>query len=118
MTHNIIRKPDFLRLVAEDSGFTLKDTYTFFTSFVRVLARCLVSGKEINIFGFGKFYVKDIPEHQGWDGINKIWFTKKGVRRVNFKFASTLTNLVKEFKDINDIEKYINSDEESEEVVE
>jgi len=94
---NTIHKPDFIKLVAQDAGFTVTDTKIFWESVERIFARSLLAGKILNIGGFGKLYVKDIPEvENAYDHINKKRYTRKPSKRIVFVIASTFKNLLKD----------------------
>ena len=99
LDEDLILKHNFIRLIAQDAGFTIRDTYTFFNSFLRVIARCLIAGKTINIASFGKFYVADIPAYESWDNINKKTFWRDASKRIVFKISSTLKNTLNEYLD-------------------
>ena len=52
-------KADIAELIAEKTGFTVKDTKIVLEQFLEEVKDCLVEGKHLEIRGFGTFRVKN-----------------------------------------------------------
>ena len=52
-------KADIVELIAEKTGFTVKDTKIVLEQFLEEVKDCLVEGKHLEIRGFGTFRVKN-----------------------------------------------------------
>lgn len=60
-----ISKAQFIAMVAEDTGFTVKDTKEVVESTLATLASQLSANEEISFQGFGKFGVKHRAARKG-----------------------------------------------------
>jgi nucleoid DNA-binding protein len=89
-----IGKDAFIRLVAHEANFTMKDTYLLWSTIEKIIARAVEAEIPISIPGFGKFTVTTIPPRNHWDGINKKFVNVGETKHVNFRVSSTLRNLV------------------------
>lgn len=92
-----ITTSSFIRLLAQESGFTLTDSKIFLKAFIRVFARVILSGKVLHIVGFGTMYVKEIQcSDKGWNGLQQKYYERKPSRRINFSISSVFKKLLKE----------------------
>ena len=62
-----VTKPDIVRAVAEQNGFSLKRSTEIVESTIEIVKKTLESGEDVMISGFGKFCVKDKRERKGWN---------------------------------------------------
>ena len=58
-------KSDLVDLISKKTGKTKADTKAFFDAFVQTVGEALSKGEEVNIIGFGKFYVRKRSERTG-----------------------------------------------------
>lgn len=87
-----VNKHQFLKILRKEAKFTISDTNFFWNAFQEIIIRILREGKEVNLSGFGKFYVKNIEPHSAWDQVHKVWYDKPASRRIVFKLSSTFKN--------------------------
>ncbi|HBD95448.1 MAG TPA: hypothetical protein DC057_14865 [Spirochaetia bacterium] len=87
---NEITTQKFIRLLAQDAGFTVDDTRILFKSFIRLMARIIVSEKTLRLSGIGKVYVKTIPARKMWIGLKKkeAWVDES--KRIVFQFSRAI----------------------------
>jgi nucleoid DNA-binding protein len=98
-----INKTEFIRLVANEAGFTISDTRIIWNTMQKVIARIIVAEKTLNLTGFGKFYISVTPPGRAWDQINKQYYDREESKRVVFRLSSTIKNLWNnEFKNVMD----------------
>lgn len=88
-----INKDALIRTIAERTQFNLGDTREFLDTLIEVFEEALVNGEEIDIYGFGKLIVQELPERKG-SGL----FGRKVLppaRRVFFRLSRNLRDAVK-----------------------
>lgn len=100
-----INKSMFIRLLAEESGFTLTDTRDFWNAFEKLFAKFIINRANVNISGFGKFYVKKVKAFRAWDGLNKKRFDRPETERICFTPSKTLSRLKTVLHDFEYIEE-------------
>ena len=62
-----VTKPDIIKAVAEQNGFTIKHSAETVEILVETIKRTLESGEDVLFSGFGKFCVKEKKERKGWN---------------------------------------------------
>jgi len=95
----VINKATFLKLVADDSGFTLTDTREFWNSVERVFARVIISGMTLSIGGFLNTMVCVVPPKMAFH-INHMKVTKvPAFVRIHFKVSNVFKSLINQYKE-------------------
>lgn len=59
-----MHKKEFIKTVAKQSEATEKDVKIILDTILELISRELTRGREVNLTGFGKFYVKEYPERE------------------------------------------------------
>jgi DNA-binding protein HU-beta len=54
-----------IQTLVEKNGLTKADATVAVTQVIQAISDCMSQGKEINLIGFGKFSVKDVPARTG-----------------------------------------------------
>lgn len=106
--YDIIGNPMFLRLLALESGFTVADTRIFFNAFKRIIEMILVSGKILNLYGFIKIYVKNIPgsalDKPAWDQLHKKRYNRKPSIRISYVVSPAFKEKIKKYAEDGEID--------------
>jgi DNA-binding protein HU-beta len=89
-----VLKPDFIRLLANESQFTLGDTMKIWNSIEVLIERIIENGKDIEIAGFGRFYSKTIKEHKHWSNLTKEYIMVPEKKGMVFKVAKPFQNAI------------------------
>jgi len=94
-----IRVQEFVRMLAEESGFTIKDTRVFYIALVRTFLKVLGSERKLHLTSFLTLYYAYQKPKIIYNGIfgryeEKLSDTKG---RIRFKFSRIFRNQVKEF---------------------
>lgn len=100
----VIGKNEFYRIVARYAQFSIGDVEYMWSVIEQVFAIAIEEDAILDLRGFGRLYVKDIPEFKGWDGVNKKYITKKGSKRVVFKLAENIKNSWKDEEENDELE--------------
>ena len=62
-----MNKLEFIRKLAEKTGFTQKDTERFFNAHNETIMQTLSDGEKIQVIGFGSYEVHDRKAREGRD---------------------------------------------------
>ena len=62
-----MNKTELIERIAEEAGVAEDEARKYFKAFEEVVTASLRAGEEIQITGFGKFYVR---EQKAWEGVN------------------------------------------------
>lgn len=62
-----MNKLEFIRKLAEKTGFTQKDTEKFFNAHNETIMQTLSDGEKIQVIGFGSYEVHDRKAREGRD---------------------------------------------------
>ena len=60
-----MNKTELIERIAEEAGVAEEEARNYFKAFEEVVARSLRAGEEIQITGFGKFYVREQKAREG-----------------------------------------------------
>ncbi len=60
-----MKKEGLVEALAEKTGKTKTDAKKFLDAFVQVVTETLAKGEEVNITGFGRFYIRERSERVG-----------------------------------------------------
>jgi DNA-binding protein HU-beta len=60
-----MNKTEFIEKVAEEVGGTVNEAQRYFDAIENVVTSALKSGEEVQITGFGKFYVQERAAREG-----------------------------------------------------
>ena len=58
-----MNRTDFINLIAENAGIPKYKAKMFYKTFIKTLMEVLESGEKVNLYGFGKFYIKERGEY-------------------------------------------------------
>ena len=59
-----MNKGEFLRAVAEETGFTIKDTTAFYDAYNKVVLDAMKKNEKIALVGFGTYEAKQKPARE------------------------------------------------------
>lgn len=62
-----MNKSDFVKKLAEKTGFTQRDTEKFFNAHNQTIMETLSDGDKVQVVGFGSYEVHDRKEREGRD---------------------------------------------------
>lgn len=98
-----LNKDLFIRMLANRCNYTISDTNNFLDNLISLFEECIESDTEIDVRGFGKLYIQTLPERKGFKPITRrpgegIAMRYPEAKRVIFRLASNLRNLVKNSK--------------------
>ncbi|MBQ3564939.1 MAG: HU family DNA-binding protein [Alphaproteobacteria bacterium] len=60
-----MNKAELIRAISEKSDLTAKNAEKFLDSFVEIIIDTVKKGEEVNLIGFGSFFVTDREERTG-----------------------------------------------------
>lgn len=116
MNKSIIRKSSFIKLVAQESGFTINDTKIFWKAVERVIAKSLLADKVLHIGRFGVLYIKDIPasteERPAWNVFRGKYFQRKASKRIVFHISTTYKKLAEGYQTEEEFNQELDNDNE------
>lgn len=91
-----MNKQQFIKAFADRAQFTQKDAGIAFEAMAETIAETLKTGEEIQIAGFGKFYVQKKPAKEGINPqtLEKVSIPEKDVPKFKFgdSFIKTIFN--------------------------
>lgn len=88
-------KKDLIAMVANDTGFTKKDVRIVVDSVFENIAKVLMSGTNLNITGFGKFYTNVVQGRTGRNPYDGKEYTVATNRYPKFTSSKNFRELVK-----------------------
>ena len=59
-----MNKGEFLRAVAEETGFTIKDTTAFYDAYNKVVLDAMKNNEKVALVGFGTYEAKQKPARE------------------------------------------------------
>lgn len=89
-----LTKKDIINNIAEQTGYTKKDITEIVNSTLSQVNDALVSGKEVDLAGFGKFSISERAARQGINPLTKEKITIAASKGVKFKVAKALKDAV------------------------
>ncbi|MFV0255781.1 MAG: HU family DNA-binding protein [Erysipelotrichaceae bacterium] len=92
---NVLNKKVIADVLAEKHDFSKKEATDVVNDFVEVITDALAKGDTVDLFGFGKFLVKDRPARQGVNPATGEKIQIKASKVPAFKAAKALKELVK-----------------------
>jgi nucleoid DNA-binding protein len=96
---NEINKPQFLRLVADYSGYKVKDVNAIYNAIIKVFELCISNKIGMYLSKIGRLKYTIWHEHDGWNYIKREPMHIPEVTQVSFLLVPTLRNLVKKKKE-------------------
>lgn len=90
-----LNKKQLVDIVAEETGFTKKDTTTVVDAVLSAITTSLAEGNKIDLSGFGKFEVKERAARQGINPVTKEKIEIAATKVPSFKAAKALKDAVK-----------------------
>ena len=60
-----MNKGEFIKTLADKTGFTQKDAVAFYDAFIETITETLKGGEKVQLVGFGSFEVKARAERIG-----------------------------------------------------
>jgi DNA-binding protein HU-beta len=94
-TAGAISKKDLVNAIAEKSEYTKEAVHDIATAVFEEIADTLSDGKEISIYKFGTFSVKDTEPRTGRNPATGETIEIPAGKRVSFKFSSFIKKSVK-----------------------
>jgi len=90
----IVNKEKLIRLISKKSRFNLGDTRILLDTLIQVFEEQIAEGNEIDIYGFGKIIVQELPER---DGSPLVTDGEKlpPAKRLYFRLSENIRRLVK-----------------------
>lgn len=83
-----MNKTELISRIAEQTGYTKKDTTAVVDILCEVIKEVVASGDEVSISGFGKFSVSERAEREGRNPATGESMTIKASKSPKFKAAS------------------------------
>ena len=89
-----MNKQQFIKAFADKAQFTQKDAGIAFEAMAETIAETLKNGEEIQIAGFGKFYMQSKPAKEGINPqtLEKVSIPEKDVPK--FKFGDSFKDAI------------------------
>ena len=91
---NKVTKKELAEILADKYGYTKKEANEVVTTIFDEIAANLAAGNEIDISGFGKFYVKERKEREGINPATGQKITISSSRAPAFKAKKALKEAV------------------------
>lgn len=85
-----MNKQEFVKAIADKSGYTIKDTAEFLDAYLEVVKEALLDGDKISLVGFGTYEVKEIAEKQGVNPATGEKITIAACKKPVLKFSSAI----------------------------
>ena len=89
-----MNKSELVRAVSDKSGSTIKDAEKFLDSFVEMIIDTVKKGEEVNLVGFGSFFVTDREERTGRNFRTGALIQIPASKAVRFKAGKGLRDCV------------------------
>ncbi len=93
-------KGEFIKKLADTTGYTIGDTRHFVNSLIEVFSDCVLNDIQLDIRGFGRLYIQTLKEHvgskptRGVKGVTeKVLYPES--KRVIFKLAKNIRDCTK-----------------------
>jgi len=89
----MLNRDDLARRVAHRGGYGVGDMKDVLEVLEEVIVDAAKQGEEIKFGQLLKILIKDVPEKECWDGLNKVYKTRAAKRVPKVKLLSQLTNI-------------------------
>lgn len=89
------QKTEFIKLVAEKTGISQKETKQVIDAALEVIADCLKNGERVTLTGFGTFEVRSRQAREGVNPQTRSKIQIPATKTPGFSASSTLKELVK-----------------------
>lgn len=89
----MLNRNDLARRVAHKGGYSVGDMRDVLETLEYVIADAVAQGEEIKFGKLLKILLKDVPEKECWDGLNKVYKTRPAKRVPKVKLLSQLDNI-------------------------
>jgi DNA-binding protein HU-beta len=90
-----MQKTEFIKVVADKTGRSQKETKEIIDEALNVIADALASGRKVTLTGFGTFEVRERQEREGVNPQTRAKITIPATKTPGFSASSTLKDLVK-----------------------
>jgi len=94
----LMNKGEFIKLMSDKSGGTIKEAALYYEAFVATIEESLLAGEKIQLLGFGNFEVKEVA---GRMGVNPQTGEKVAIpasKKPAFKFGANFKSLINKKK--------------------
>ncbi len=91
----MVRDPEFIKRLAA-KGYTKREARIILDDFERVVMEAMAEGEEVQLYGFGKFGIKEVKEHQMREVHTHEWITVPGYKRPKFTPGLVFQRAVRE----------------------
>ncbi len=88
-----MNKSEFIKVMADKAGFTLKDAGVAFEAMVATVVETLKTGEKIGIPGFGSFELKRKPAGMKFNPLTKTKIKVAAKNVPAFKFGNSFKQL-------------------------
>ena len=89
-----MNKGEFIKALAEKTGFTNKDAAAAYDAFVAVITDSLKAGEKVQLIGFGTFEVKDVPAKTGINPQTKAKVDIPACKKPVMKFGKAYKDML------------------------
>ncbi len=89
-----MNKSEFVKAIADKTGYTLKDIAVFVDAYLEVVKEALIDGDKISLVGFGTYEVKEVAEKQGVNPATGEKITIAACKKPVLKFSSALKDSI------------------------
>ena len=83
-----MNKSEFIRAIASNGGYTIKEATIAYDAFVASVAEGLKNGEKIALTGFGTFEIKERPAREAFNPLTKEKVMLKASKAPAFKFGT------------------------------
>ena len=90
----LLSKKDFIERYAKENEVTKKVAEEVVDNFIKTLTSALSEGNDVRFIGFGSFYIKTIPQHEGVNPQTGEPMIIEESKRVSFKSGKKLKDSI------------------------
>lgn len=91
---SIIKKEDVANALAQRNDISKAKAKTYVNDVFAIIQEALQQENDVDVYGFGKFSIKENPARQGINPLTKEPIEIKASKSVRFKSSSALKNAI------------------------
>lgn len=88
-----MNKGEFIKAIAEEAGFTVKDATVAYDAFVSAITNALKNGEKVQLVGFGSFELKSKAAREGINPQTKAKVQIPASKAPSIKFGKAYKDL-------------------------